>query len=619
MLFRMKRLVALAAALLLAGCGGGGGGSTSTGTNPTNTGFIDPVVYSSAAGASLPSANELSSVTRATVTINGTSLAYTATTGHLTARRLGTDAPDASMFYVAYTLDGRDPATRPVTFFYNGGPGSSTVWLHLGSFGPRRLAASAPSQSVPTPFPLVDNAESILDISDLVFVDAVSTGFSQAIAPNTNQSFWGVDADAAVFRDFIRRYATVNNRNASPKFLFGESYGTTRSAVLAHLMETAGVRLNGVILLVLGAQLQQQLRPAGGGGELRGLLPVVRRHRRLPWPNESGAGARGDRRLHRADALPDIDAIRARRRVFLRDPRDPGARDAAAVHRRDRHPGGQLAGQPQHGAQQLSRHPAAGPVARPLRCAHGASGCRRSQTDISSTFISPSFGTGITSYLTATLLYTAPTLYTMGSNAINTWNFSHDGQNLPDAIPDLLAAMTLNPRLRVLAVSGYHDLATPFFQTERDLQRIGPQPEHHRAQLQRRAHDLPRRCLSRAPEGRPRAVLPAGHPAMRILLAALCALGFSAFAQDLFDPAIPPHIKRSESYVETRGPELRAQVERKLRNQFEAADKAKSGALTREQARAAGLGYVADNFEAIDRRKSGVVRFDDVKRYLGLE
>jgi len=152
------------------------------------------------------------------------------------------------LFYIAYTLDGASAATRPVTFFYNGGPGSSTVWLHLGSYGPKRLVTGDPATTAPTPFPLVDNAESLIDVSDLVFVDAVGTGLSEAIAPNVNQTFWSVDADAAVFRDFVMRYLAANNRASSPKFLFGESYGTTRSAVLANMLESAGIGLAGVIL-----------------------------------------------------------------------------------------------------------------------------------------------------------------------------------------------------------------------------------------------------------------------------------------------------------------------------------------------------------------------------------
>ena len=123
------------------------------------------------------------------------------------------------------------------------------LWLHLGAFGPRRLATSFPSTAPPaSPAQLVDNQETLLDHSDLVFVDAIGTGYSQAIAPHTNAQFWGVDQDAAAFRDFVRRYVAANNRQASPLYLFGESYGAPRTAVLANLLESAGVRVAGVML-----------------------------------------------------------------------------------------------------------------------------------------------------------------------------------------------------------------------------------------------------------------------------------------------------------------------------------------------------------------------------------
>ena len=243
----MHRLVTFAAALLVAACGGGGGGSSGSAPQP-GASFTDPVIYSSAASASLAGADEITAVTRHQLLLGGVTLNYTATAGHMTARALGTGAPEASFFHVAYTVDGRDPATRPVTFFYNGGPGSATVWLHLGSFGPKRLAAGAPSTTVPTPFPLVDNAESLLDVSDLVFVDAVGSGFSQAIAPNTNRTFWGVDADAAVFRDFVLRYTAKTGRTSAPIVLFGESYGGLRTPILAQALLAAGAPLQGIVL-----------------------------------------------------------------------------------------------------------------------------------------------------------------------------------------------------------------------------------------------------------------------------------------------------------------------------------------------------------------------------------
>ncbi|HEY7944187.1 MAG TPA: peptidase S10 [Casimicrobiaceae bacterium] len=463
-------------ALLLAGCGGGGGSGGSSA--PPAPAFTDPVQYSSAPNASLAGAAELSAVTHHQLALNGATLNYTATAGHLTAHDLVTGAPEASFFYVAYTLDGANAATRPVTFFYNGGPGSATVWLHLGSFGPRRLATGDPSTSAPTPFPLVDNAESLLDVSDLVFVDAVGTGLSEAIAPYGNLSFWGVDLDATVFRDFVMRYLAANNRNASPKFLFGESYGTTRSAVLANLLESAGVGLNGVVLQSSVLNYNTNCGVITATVSCAGYLPsygAVGAWYNLDNPNPAPA------------ALP---AFVAQMRTFTTSQYDPAVTaflalatppPPALLPELVSTTGMSLAGWQSHfnldpGFYQFNLIPGTLIGRYDARVSAPMGSHLASEGDPSSTFLNDSFMTRITSYLSSDLQYTNPSSYVLLSNAINTWVFGHDGQLLPDTIPDLAAALAQNPKLKVLSVNGYHDLATPFFQTERDLARLGPNP-----------------------------------------------------------------------------------------------------------------------------------------------
>lgn len=473
--FAASIAASLAAALLLVGCGGGGSGDASM---PPPPAFTDPAQYSSASGASLASAAELSAVTRHQLALNGTTLSYTATAGHLTARDLTTGAPEASFFYVAYTLDGANGATRPLTFFYNGGPGSSTAWLHLGSYGPKRLVTGDPATTAPTPFPLVDNAESLLDVSDLVFVDAVGSGLSEAIAPYANQSFWGVDVDAAVFRDFVMRYLAANNRGASPKFLFGESYGTTRSAVLASLLESAGVSLNGVVL---------QSSVLNYNTNCGVIVAIVSCAGYLPSYGAIGAWYNLDNPNPAPAALP---AFIAQMRTITTSQYDPAV--TAFLATATPPPPGLLpqlvstTGMSLSGWQTrfnldpgfyqfnlipgtlIGRYDArvSAPMGSPLT----------SEGDPSSTFIGASFAQGITSYLASGLQYTNPSSYVLVGNAIDTWVFGHDGELLPDTIPDLAAAMAQNPKLKVLSVNGYHDLATPFFQTERDLARLGPSP-----------------------------------------------------------------------------------------------------------------------------------------------
>lgn len=466
----------LAVALLLAGCGGGGESSGSA--SPPAPTFTDPVLYSTVATASLPSAAEISAVTHHQLMLSGVTLNYTATAGHLTAHGLISNAPEATFFYVAYTLDGANASTRPVTFFYNGGPGSATVWLHLGSYGPKRLATGDPATTAPTPFPLVDNAESLIDVSDLVFVDAVGTGLSEAIAPNVNQSFWGVDADAAVFRDFVIRYLAANNRGASPKFLFGESYGTTRSAVLASMLESAGVGLNGVVLQssVLNYNVACGV-----------IAPIVSCAGHLPSYGAVGAWYNLD---NPNPTPPALAAFTAQMRALATDQYDPAVTaflatgtppPAALLPQLVSTTGMPLAGwQARFNMDPDFYHANLLPgtliglydarVSAPIGSALAIGG------DPSSTFINASFASTITAYLNGDLQYTNPSSYVLVSNAIQAWSFAHDGQPLPDTIPDLAAALAQNPQLHVLSLNGYHDLVTPFFRTERDLARLGPMP-----------------------------------------------------------------------------------------------------------------------------------------------
>ena len=475
----MRWLVALGFAAALAGCGGGGSGTPTPASAPApappaGPGYIDPTPYSAAPNASLAVATEQAAVTSHTITLGGARVAYTATAGHLTASDPVGGAPQASMFYIAYTADGAAPASRPIVYFYNGGPGSASVWLHLGSFGPRRIVTDDPSTSVPAPYQLVDNAESLLDTADLVFVDAVGTGYSEAIAPATNQSHWSVDGDARVMRDFIARYAAVNQRGASPTFLYGESYGTTRSAVLANLMVTAGMRLDGVVLhsSVLDYNANCGLFDAptvscagylpsyGMTGAWFGLV--------APPPGDSAAWAQQLRDYADTQYAPAVAAFLGAATM------PPGTLIDGLVQRtgaprtlwtsrfnldptsyRSQTLPGQLMG----------RYDAriAVPASSPL----AAGG------DPSSSVIGAPFAAAQRAHLQGELLYSSASTYTMLSNAIASWGFAHDGRALPDTIPDLATALAQQPSLRVLSLNGYHDLATPFRQTELDLARLG--------------------------------------------------------------------------------------------------------------------------------------------------
>ena len=191
------------------------------------------------------------SVTRHQTTIDGKLIPYTATAGEITILK-AEEKPGASMFFVSYTRDDiKNKSTRPIMFCFNGGPGSSTVWLHLGGIGPKRIALDDEGRPLRTPADFEDSEYSLLDITDLVFVDAVSTGYSRPLPGEEKSQFHGVSEDASAFAEFIRIYLTRFDRWGSPKFLLGESYGTTRSAVLSGVLQnqTYGIYLNGIILL----------------------------------------------------------------------------------------------------------------------------------------------------------------------------------------------------------------------------------------------------------------------------------------------------------------------------------------------------------------------------------
>jgi carboxypeptidase C (cathepsin A) len=182
------------------------------------------------------------------ITVNGKVLNYTATAGRLPIKR-GDGKIEAEMFYVAYTLEGQDAAKRPLTFAFNGGPGSASIWLHMGALGPKRVVLQPDGFMPPAPYRMEDNPYTLLDKSDLVLIDAIGTGFSRAADSELFKKFWGVKGDIEAFSEFIRLYITRNERWSSPLFILGESYGTTRAAGIAGYLADRGISFNGITLL----------------------------------------------------------------------------------------------------------------------------------------------------------------------------------------------------------------------------------------------------------------------------------------------------------------------------------------------------------------------------------
>ncbi|MGH7022967.1 MAG: S10 family peptidase [Caulobacteraceae bacterium] len=432
--------------------------------------------------------DEVRTVTHHQAVIGGRAIAYTATAGTLTIRD-NAGKPTASMFYVAYTVgDGRG-SPRPVTFFYNGGPGSSTLWLHMGALAPMRVVTDSPQSTHNAPFQMVDNNDSLLDKSDLVFLDAVGAGFSRPLGDTKLAAFWGTDQDIDTFARAIERYLTKYDRWNSPKFIFGESYGTTRSAGLSYRLQEDGAQLNGVILL--SSILNYGRRDPGFDQEMVNYMPsyaaAAAFHNRLASPpadlpaflNEVRAWARGPYAVALAEGQ-NLDA--AQRTAIAQKMSSYTGLPVDYILESD------LRVSPSHFRKELLRD---------QRLTLGRYDDRFTGIDTDAVGENPEYDpsdTGITGafvsafhhYLTSELDYHTdltyrPTYYQSGTQ----WDFRHRppgvrgpyGVTQADVALDLSAAMRQNPHLMVYSLNGIYDLATPFFGTEYDLAHMQLDPQ----------------------------------------------------------------------------------------------------------------------------------------------
>jgi carboxypeptidase C (cathepsin A) len=424
--------------------------------------------------------HEIARSTHHSVTVGGQAIPYTATAGTLTIRD-DEGKPIASMFYVAYTADhGKGAPTRPVTFFYNGGPGSSSMWLHMGSLAPLRVHTDSPQATHSAPFTLAPNEYTLLDKTDMVFLDAIGTGFSRPLGATPLKDFWGVDQDLDAFARGIQRYITIDNRWNSPKFLFGESYGTTRTAGLTYALQERGIQLNGAIILssVLNYGRQQpgydenlvsylptyaaaawyHNRVPNRPAELAPFLVQVRAFAAGPYAAALAEGQNIDpaqedavaRQMSAYTGLSVAYLKRAHLRVDLDDFRTELLRDQ----------GGLILG------RYDSRFTGVD--------ANGNS--ERPEYDPSDTGITGAFVAAFNSYLANDLDFHSELDYrpTHYDRALP-WDWHHKApgaqypQNNPDVALDLSAAMRENPHLQLLSLNGWYDMATPFFNTEYDL------------------------------------------------------------------------------------------------------------------------------------------------------
>jgi carboxypeptidase C (cathepsin A) len=424
-------------------------------------------------------------ITQGSVTVEGNRINYQASTGTLILKN-DKDKPIIAMFYVAYfKSDDNDASKRPITFLYNGGPGSSTLWLHMGAFGPRRSFTTDTARTI-APYKIVNNDFSLLDASDLVFIDAPGTGFSEILDKDKAgvgepKDFYGIDPDAQTFAKFIIQFLSAYNRWNSPKYLFGESYGTFRSAVLSNILQSAyATDLNGVILLsqILSYYNMSDVARNNPGMDLPYQLTLPScaatawyHHKLSPQPPSLepflkeveefamgeyalalGKGAQLDstaynhiaEKLHEYTGLPVSYILKANLRISGPEFEQTLLADENLTTGRldSRFTGPTM--------DPLSEEPRYDP--------HGAT-------------FEAAFVATFNDYLRTDLKFDGEMRYkTFGDNIEAQWDLQHKAPSssmkfFANVMPDLAMAMKYNPRLKVMMNMGYFDLGTPFFES----------------------------------------------------------------------------------------------------------------------------------------------------------
>lgn len=426
---------------------------------------------------------------RRSVSADGRTLKYTATAGTLTVRD-NSGKPTQSIFYTADTLDGAPGARRPVTFFYNGGPGSASLWLRMGSFGPTRIQTGSPDFIRPAPFDYGSNPDTLLGTTDMVFIDAPGTGYSRALGDAKGSDFYGVDEDVDAFARAIQRYVTKFGRWDSPKFLFGESYGTTRSGALAYQLQDRGMSLNGVILL--SSIMNYGRRQPGLDQDYLNYLPSYAAtawyHHKMANPPATVAEAAAEGRAFAEGAYASA----------LAKGQNISPEEANSVAQRM----SQLTGLSPEFIKQanlrvdLSRFRKE--LLRHERKTVGRFDSRYMGVDPDAAGDSPDYDAsdvgisgafvGIHHRYLDDLGYRTDLQYRLSAREEKgfEWNWKHKApgrgfsMNNPNAALDLAAAMRENPYLKVLSLNGYYDMATPFFGTEFDLDHMMLDPAQQR-------------------------------------------------------------------------------------------------------------------------------------------
>jgi carboxypeptidase C (cathepsin A) len=396
--------------------------------------------------------------------------------------------PEAGMSYVAYFRGDKEDTHRPITFLYNGGPGSSTVWLHMGAFGPKRVVTADDTHSPAAPYRIVDNEYSLLDASDLVFIDAPGTGFGHLRGADKEKAFYGVDQDAHAFANFIVEFLSRHNRWNSPKYLFGESYGTTRSAALANILENQkSLDLNGIILLSQILNFDDSVdQPQFNPGVDLPYVLALPTYTATAWyhhklPNQPAALEPLLKEVENfaltdySQALAAGSALSAARKAEISSRlHDYTGLAADYIERANlRVNGGEfektLLGSDTTTGRLDTRF--AGPTIDPMS--------KEADYDPQSAAISSAYVSAFNDYVRTVLKFGEKKTYKPELDVEKLWDMLHQPPGSAtkvagpiNVMPDLAVAMKQNPNLKVQLNGGYYDLATPYFAAVYELRQL---------------------------------------------------------------------------------------------------------------------------------------------------
>ncbi len=422
-------------------------------------------------------------VTHHSINVGGKAINYTATAAQMPLKDSSGET-EAHIFYVAYTLDGvSQTSRRPLTFCFNGGPGSASFWVHMGGMGPRSPKLLPTGGMPPPPFELKDNQDTWLDSTDLVFIDAVGTGYSRAKTVEVARRMNGVQGDIQSVGEFIRMYVTRNSRQLSPLFIAGESYGTLRAAGLAGYLVDQGIAFNGIALIGTVLNLGT-LSNSNGDTTYVLLLPTCAAdawyHKKVAadlarkdlksFLKEVEGFAQGEyaSALSKGDELPPAE----RKSVIDKLARYTGL-DARYIDESN------LRLDTAHFTRQLLRdkHETIGRLDGRLTGPSSLNTGETSEYDPSNTLITPPFMAAFTNYVREELGYKTD-LYYYPSGGIQPWDYGVQ-EGFGDTTSMLRTAMARNPYMKVMVAAGYYDLATPYFAAEYTFNHMGLNPEMH--------------------------------------------------------------------------------------------------------------------------------------------